>query len=77
MAVAKNLLLDEYLAESGLMTEEEHLNIEKLTALIEFVMPLYNSTKLECMYRKPIHLRSTPQVCQLKKIYKYIYSLDD
>ena len=38
VAVAQNLKLDEDLAGSGLMTEEEHLNIEKLTALL-----LYNA----------------------------------
>ena len=30
--------------------EGQHLNMKKLTALIEFIMPIYNETKLECMY---------------------------
>ena len=39
----------EDLAGSGLITEREDLNIEKLTALIQVIMPVYNKTKLDCM----------------------------
>ena len=47
----KTLNWIEDLAGSGLITEGDHPNIEKLTALIEFVMPMYNNTKLDCMYK--------------------------
>ena len=46
----KTLNWIEDLAGSGLITERDHLNIEKLTALFEFIMPMYNNTKLDCMY---------------------------
>ena len=41
----------EEMAGSSLKKAEgQHLNIKKLTALIELIMPIYNETKLECMY---------------------------
>ena len=51
LGAQKTLNWIEDLAGSGLITERDHpKSIEKLTALVEFIMPMYNNTKLDCMY---------------------------
>ena len=63
------------MAGSSLKTEGYHQNIEKLTALIEFVMPMYNELSWNvCMKTNKLKIHTTG-VSTLKKKYIYIYKL--